>query len=184
MIKLYANNTKIMKALELACVQECELAEGLQLSDDIVLRGILDEEDGFWQVSFKVSHGTVAFYALDHEFTKICVVSLPSAAVVIGREQMSEQEQLAVQYKYARSMEVDMRDVASLKSAKEYFADDYVMSNIPLADPKAGNVAKMLIWYLRSYRKVYMDYYKSFAFLWQGTGCTSALSLRRTINLN
>jgi len=179
LIKHYANNTKIMKALELACGQEQELADGLQVADDIILRGILDDEQGLWQVSFKVPHGEVAFYALDYEFTKIRIVSMPSAEMV--REASSEEELLAKRCKHARSMDIDMRDVASLKAAKEYFADDYVMSNIPLADAKAGNVARMLIWYLRSYRKVYTDYYKTFAFLWQGTGYTSALSLRRAI---
>ncbi len=184
MLKLFANNTKIMRALDMACQQEQGLADGFQVSDDIILRGILDEEQGLWQVSFKVAHGEVAFLALDHEFTSIRIVSIPSVDMIIGRESMTADELIAKQYKNARTMDVDMRDIASLKAAKEYFADDYVMSNIPLADSKAGNVARMLIWYLRSYRKVYTEYYKSFNFLWQGTPYTSALSLRRAIDLN
>jgi hypothetical protein len=183
-LKLYTNNTKIMHALDLACKQEQELADGLQLSEDVILRGLLDERDGLWQISFKVEHGEIAFLALDHELTKIRIVSLPSIEMIKDREAMDADQLIAKQYANARVLDVDMCDVASLKAAKAYFADDYVMSNIPLADPKAGNVARMLIYYLRSYRKIYTDYYKAFAFLWKDTPYTSALALRRAISLN
>ncbi len=184
LLKLYVNNSKVMQALDLACEQEQELADGLQLSEDILLQGVIDQSNGFWQLSFIVAHGEVIFSALDYDFTQIRIVSVPAASMVLDHECLEFEQVEAIRYKHARVMDVDMRDVASLKAAKEYFADDYVMSNIPLADQKAGNVARMLIYYLRSYRKIYTDYYKSFAFLWQNTPYTSALALRRAIDLN
>ena len=173
-----------MKALDLACLQEQELADGLQMSEDILLQGLIDQNNGFWRISFNVPHGEVLFCALDQEFTQIRIVSTPSPIAVLGHEILDPEQVESIRCKHARVMDVDMRDVVSLRLAKEYFADDYVMSNIPLADPKAGNVAKMLIYYLRSYRKIYTDYYKTFAFLWKNTPYTSALALRRAIDLN
>jgi len=145
LLKVYSENPKIMKVIDLAFDIEEEYARGITVADDLDLMATLNDKTGYWEFSFEVEHGHVFFTGLDPKLSKIEIISIPKKEYILNYENMPEEEAQKIRFSLSKSMIVDMNSVQSLKEVKEYFKDDFVMSNIKLLDEKADNVARMLV---------------------------------------
>ncbi len=181
MLELYANNAKIMTALDIACEHEQQLAEGCNITEDIVLKAVIDADSGFGRLSLDTPLGEILLLALDKDFTQLQILTMPSRSEIKHRDLISDDEIMALQIKYLRAIEVDLRDVNSVKEAKNFFANDYVMNNIFFEGDDGCSYGEMFIQYLRIYRNLYVEYIKTFKFLWEETPYIGALALKNAL---
>jgi len=177
-LETFAKSESITECLLAAEDQENHFIEGVKLNDDVVtLRPFIDDETGLWMVHLEVDHGTVVYKVLDEEANKINITTVPNISYIKDSDGLNESDILAVQNKYSSSVDIDLKDIKTLKNAKEILAEDYVLKHIPLANPTGDCAARLVIWHIRAYRKVFMKYHNDFSFLWKQSGYKNARQL-------
>lgn len=185
LIEIYSQKPAIMDVLKAAFAQEEHFKKGANLnSDTVLIKAASDDVTGLWEVCIEVDHGTVVYTCLDQEGNEINLYSLPSEKYIKDKEGMTQTEIRSIQIAASNSININLRDTRSLKIAKELFQNDYVLKNIPLYHLDSENAARFLIWHIRAYRKVFLDYYKTFNFLWEGTRFKNASSIVRYMTKN
>ncbi len=182
LLEIYSQKEAIVKTLKCAYSQEEHFRRGAYLNSGTVLvRANKDEHSDRWEVVIEVDHGTVTYTSLDDDGHKINIYSIPNDKYIKNRENLSEAEMKIIRVENANSIDINLKDTKTLRKAKDLFKHDYVLRNIALHHLDADNAARFLIWHIRAYRKVFMDYFKKYKFLWQDTSFNSATGLARAM---
>lgn len=178
LLEIYSKKPVIMEVLRCALAQERHYERGVYLnSGTVFIKARLDDVTGHWQIVLEVDHGKVTYTCLDSEGNNINIYSMPNDKYIIGKESMSEAELRTIQINASNSLDINLKDIRTLKKAKEMFKYDYVLKNIPLHHLDHDNAARFIIWHIKAYKKVFFDYLKNHKFLWQGTQFKNAISL-------
>ncbi len=176
LIKELAHNKDFCSVLKLAEKQELTWQEGVKLNEDIVtLKAKI--ENGFWTITLEVDHGSIVYQSLDKDGYLITISSMPNSKYLSGTEHLNADEIAAILIASSNQVAIDLKDINSLKRAKEIFQNDYVMKHIPLANPTQDTAARLVIWHIRAYRKLFVEYMSQFGFLWQDTEFHNARDL-------
>ena len=176
----YMNFASYRSALKRAAEIEDSLDKGMMVnSGTVLLRGKFSDSTGLLQASFEVDHGKVFYEAHDQEIYKLTVRTEPNTKYVRDLDQMDEESVRECILRYSNSLEIDLRDTVTLRKAKEFFADDYVLRNLPLNSGPGKIASRFVIWHIRAYRKAFYKYYNQAQSLWQGSGFKNARSLLR-----
>lgn len=182
LLEIYSKKPVIMEVLRCAVAQERHYDKGAYLnSGTVFIKAKCDDVTGLWQVILEVDHGTVTYTCLDPEGNNINIYSMPNDKYIIGKESMTEAEIRAVQVNAANSVDINLKDIRTLRKAKDMFKYDYVLKHIPLHHLDHDNAARFVIWHIKAYRKVFLDYQKTHKFLWEGTSFKNAVSLAKAL---
>ncbi len=156
--------------------QELHWLKGIKLNEDIIeLKASLNAD--LWTIELEVEHGYVTYRSHDKAAFIISIETRPKAKYVTQAEKLSETEINKILEENSNNVLIDLKDIASLTRAKNLLKDDYVLKNIPLANPTQDKASRLVIWHIRAYRKIFLDYQKKYGFLWQSTGFQNARSL-------
>lgn len=178
LLEIYSKKQSILDVLRCAYAQERHFIRGAYLnSGTVLIKASSDDITGLWEIILEVDHGKVVYTCLDKEGNNMNIFSIPNDKYIKEKETLSEAEIKAIQIQASSSIDIDLRDTKSLKKAKELFKHDYVLKHIPLYHLDSDNAARFLIWHIRAYRKVFLDYQRTFQFLWEGTSFKNARSL-------
>ena len=178
LLEIYSQKQNILDVLKCALAQEEHFIRGAYLnSGTVLIQGKSDDVTGLWEISLEVDHGKVVYTCNDDEGNNMNVFSMPNDKYIKDKETLTEAEIKAIQIQASNSIDIDLRDTRSLKKAKELFKRDYVLRNVPLFHLDQDNAARFLIWHIRAYRKIFLDYQRTFKFLWEGTSFKNARSL-------
>ena len=176
----YMNFASYRTALKRAAEIEDSLEKGMMVnSGTVLLRGKFSDSTGFLRASFEVDHGKVYYDAHDHEIYKLTIRTEPSSKYIKDLNQQNEETIRECINRYSNSLDIDLRDTVTLRKAKEYFADDYVLKNLPLNSGPGKMASRFVIWHIRAYRKSFYKYYNQAKTLWTGSGFKNARSLLR-----
>ena len=178
LLEIYSKKQSILDVLKCAYAQELHFKRGAYLnSGTVLIKAFSDDVTGMWEITLEVDHGKVVYTCLDAEGNNMNIFSMPNDKYIKEKETLTEAEIKAIQIQASSSIDIDLRDTRSLKKAKELFKSDYVLKHIPLYHLDHDNAARFLIWHIRAYRKVFLDYQRTFKFLWEGTRFKNARSL-------
>lgn len=178
LLEIYSKKQSILDVLKCAYAQELHFIRGAYLnSGTVLIKAFSDDVTGMWEITLEVDHGKVVYTCLDSEGNNMNVFSIPNDKYIKEKETLTESEIKAIQIQASNSIDIDLRDTRSLKQAKELFKRDYVLKHIPLYHLDQDNAARFLIWHIRAYRKVFLDYHRTFKFLWEGTSFKNARTL-------
>lgn len=182
LLSLYSQDQEIYKLIcEAASIEE-EFADGLELMDGyLYLKALINEDTGMWELCLEADHGRVFYTAKDLQMTKINIATMPNTKYIRDKEVMNDGDLALIQKEFSRSFDIDLKDVKTLNSAKKFFQGDYVLKNIQLYNEAEDTAERFMIWHIRAYRKVYVDHYKAFNSLWEGSGLKSAKSLLKAM---
>lgn len=177
-LSLYSADAEIMDML-LNCVEiEKQLADGMVVNSGFVtLKASINNETGLWEAFYELDHGRVEYTAFDQEAYTIEIKTIPSIKYIKDGEEMTDAQLQAIQEEHTRAFVIDLKDINSLKQAKEFFNDDYVLRNLPLNNVGGDSAARFVVWHIRAYRKYFADYYKQAHVLWEGTVFKNATSM-------
>ncbi len=176
LLERLSSSDDIRHVLSCAEAQELNWLEGVKLNEDLVTLKA-DIRDGLWTITLEVEHGTVTYRNLDKAGYLITITTMPNTKYLNGKEKLSQDEVTRILIEHSNTVAIDLKNISTLKAAKEAFRNDYVLKHIPLANPTQDTAARLVIWHIRAYRKLFMDYSRKFGFLWQGTGYSSAREL-------
>lgn len=180
----FAQDDTVRKMILDAEKLENYLANGIPLINGRVdLYAASNDETGFWEVCLEAEHGKVLYSALDQEGYKVCITTLPNDVYIPNKENLAIHEIIAIQKANSKSIDLDLKDMASLRKAKEFLKDDYVLRNIQLNNPTLDDAARLVIWHIRAYRKEFLDYHRDFNFLWEPTPYKNARSLAQALRV-
>ena len=169
-----------MEVLRAAVAQEEHFRKGANLnSDTVTIKAENSDETGLWTVTIEVDHGKVIYTCLDEDANHINIFSIPNDKYIKDKENLSEAEIKAIQIHASNSIDINLKDVKTLRKAKEHFKNDYVLKHVPLYHLDSDNAARFIIWHIKAYKKVFKDYINTFEFLWEGTSFKNARSLAR-----
>lgn len=178
LLEIYSQKSSILEVLKCAVAQELHFNRGAYLNSGTVLvKADSDSTTGLWEVTLEVDHGKVTYTCMDQEGNQINIFSMPNDKYIKNKEQLSEAEIKAIQIQASSSIDINLKDMRTLKKAKELFKHDYVLKHIPLYHLDADNAARFLIWHIRAYRKLFLEYYRKYKFLWEGTSFKNAKAL-------
>jgi major membrane immunogen (membrane-anchored lipoprotein) len=178
LLRNYAKSDSIREILLIAENQEKHFAQGAYINSGLVLiKATIDDNLGLWKVSIEVDHGKVVYTAYDNEAQKINIQTIPSDKYIKDKENLNAAEIQAVIEGNSRSLDIDLGDTATLKKAKDFFADDYVLKYLVLNNEHNDLASRFVIWHIRAYRKIFINYEKKFSFLWKDTEFKNARSL-------
>lgn len=178
LLNLYSKDEAVCKVLRKAEELENYLADGVPLVEDTLnLYAATNHETGLWEVCLEADHGRVIYTTHDIEGYEITITSLPNDTYINNKESLTLKEILAIQKSNSKTIDINLRDMNSLREAKDFLEDDYVLRNIQLNNPTMDKAARLVIWHIRAYRKVFLDYYRQFSFLWANTPYNNARSL-------
>jgi hypothetical protein len=178
LLEIYSKKDSILDVLKCAYLQEQHYSKGAFLnSDTVLIRAKSDERTGLWEVILEVDHGKVVYTCMDEDVNNINIFSMPNDKYIKDKENLSEAEIKAIQIQASNSININLKDVRSLRKAKDLFKCDYVLKHIPLYHLDEDNAARFIIWHIKAYRKVFLDYMKTYKFLWEGTSFKNATSL-------
>lgn len=174
----YINSASYRKALRLAAGIEDNLENGMSInSGTVLLKGKFSDTDGYLRACFEVEHGKVFYTAHDEDIYKLTIETQPSTKFINNLDKLDEESINECIQRYSNRLYIDLRDTVTLRKAKEVFADDYVLKNLPL-NSGAGKIAsRFVIWHIRAYRKAFYRYYVQAKSLWEGSGFKNARSL-------
>lgn len=182
LLSLYSLDKEISGLVSEAASIEDEFAEGLDLMDGyLTLKAFINEDTGFWEFCLEADHGRVFYTAKDPLVTKMNITTMPNSKYIRDKEIMTENDLALIQKEFSRSFDVDLKEVKTLNAAKKFFQGDYVLKNIQLYNEAGDTAEKFMIWHIRAYRRVYLDHYKAFNSLWDGTGLKSAKALAKAM---
>lgn len=182
LLEIYSKKQSILDVLKCAYAQEVHFMRGAYLnSGTVMVQAFSDDTTGLWEITLGVDHGKVIYNCLDAEGNNMNIFSVPSEKYIKEKENLSDAEIKSIQFQASSSINIDLRDTRSLRQAKLLFKEDYVLKNIPLHHLDNDNAARFLIWHIRAYRKVFLDYQRTFKFLWEGTSFKNARSLVREL---
>lgn len=182
LLEIYSKKPVIMEVLKCALAQEKHYERGVHLnSGTVFIKAKFDDVTGQLQVILEVDHGSVTYTCLDVEMNNINIYSMPNDKYIIGKESMSEAELRTIQINASNSLDINLKDIRTLRKAKDMFKYDYVLKHIPLHHLDHDNAARFIIWHIKAYKKVFFDYLKNYKFLWQGTSFKNAISLTNTM---
>lgn len=174
----YSKSDYILDSIRDAERQELHLINGVLLNDDIItLYAHIDDETGLWNIKIEVDHGSVSYKAHDREGQIISLTTVPKEDFIKNIEKKSREEINEIIALNSSHVLIDLRDHAGLQQIKKELASDYVLKHIPLANPGNDSAARLVIWHLRAYRKIFKNYEKEYSFLWAGTSFQNARSL-------
>jgi len=171
-----ANSETAREVLLHAEDQELHWARGVKLNEDLVTIKAYVEKD-LWTIVMEVEHGSVIYKSHDPAGYLITITTMPNDKYLQGKDKLSESEIASILAAHSSSVAIDLKDISSLKAAKELLKDDYVLKHIPLANPTQDTAARLVIWHIRAYRKLFTDYQSKYSFLWQETGYSNARTL-------
>lgn len=178
LLEIYSKKPVILEVLKCAVAQEKHFEKGNFLnSGTVLIKARIDKETGLWQVILEVDHGTVTYTATDAESNQINIYSMPNDKYIIGKDNMSAAEIRAIQVNAANSIDINLKDIRTLRKAKDMFKYDYVLKHIPLVHLDHDNAARFIIWHIKAYRKVFLSYQKTNKFLWESTSFKNATCL-------
>jgi hypothetical protein len=182
LLEIYSQKTSILDVLKCAVAQEKHYRKGAFLNSDTVhISAKCDTNTGYWEVCISVDHGNVYYTCQDVNANNISILSVPSDKYIKDRESLTEAEINHIQIQASTAIEIDLKDVRTLRKAKDLFKTDYVLKNIPLYHLDHDNAARFLIWHIKAYKKIFMDYIKTYSFLWERTSFKSALGLAQAL---
>ncbi len=182
LLEIYSQKSSILEVLKCAVAQEKHYRKGAFLNSDTVhISARCDDNSGLWEVCIAVDHGKVYYTCHDVNANNISILSVPSDKYIKDRENLTEAERQTIQIQASTALEIDLKDVRTLRKAKDLFKTDYVLKNIPLYHLDHDNAARFLIWHIKAYKKVFMDYIKTYGFLWEGTSFKNSMSLARAL---
>lgn len=182
LLEIYSSKPNIMEVLRAAVAQEEHFRKGAGLnSGTVMISAENDDKTGFWMVTIEVDHGKVVYNCLDEDANHINIFSMPNDKYIKDKENLSEAEIKAIQIQASNSIDINLKDVRTLRLAKEMFKNDYVLKHIPLYHLDSDNAARFIIWHIKAYKKVFKDYLNTFQFLWEGTSFKNARSLAKAI---
>lgn len=182
LLELYAGDPESCQLILDAENMEKEFADGMLLVNDTVrLRATLSDETGCWEMSLEAEHGKIVYVSLDYQSYKINIRTIPNVEFLMNSKGLSKSEAEAFQQEHSRTLDIDLKDLVTLKKAKEHFKGDYILNNITLDNPTMDQADRLLIWHIRAYRKFYFDYFNSACYLWDGTGFKNASSLAKAM---
>lgn len=182
LLEVYSSKQSILEVLRCAVAQEKHYLRGAELNSGTVhISARCDDNTGLWEVCISVDHGKVYYTCHDVNANQISILSIPSDKYIKNRERLTESEMKAIQIQASTAMEIDLKDVRTLRKAKDLFKHDYVLRHIPLYHLDHDNAARFLIWHIKAYKKIFMDYVKTYGFLWEGTSFRNSLSLARAL---
>jgi len=178
LLEIYSQKESIMEVLRCAVAQEIHFNRGAYLNSGTVLvKADSDPVTGLWEVTLEVDHGKVVYTCMDQEGNQINIFSIPNEKYIKNKEELSEAEIKTIQIQASNSIDINLKDMRTLKNAKDLFKHDYVLKHIPLYHLDADNAARFLIWHIRAYRKLFLEYYRKYKFLWEGTRFKNCKSL-------
>lgn len=164
------------KVIAMAEKQELAWLTGIKsVSDTVNVKA--DINNGLWTITMEVDHGSVVYKNHDMAGYQITIKTLPNAKYLFDASRMSPEEIAEILAKHSNSVDIDLKDINTLKAAKESLKDDYVLKHIPLDNPTRDCAARLVIWHIRAYRKIFIDYQNKYGFLWQRTGFSNARTL-------
>lgn len=182
LLEIYSQKESIMEVLKCAVAQETHFQRGAYLNSGTVLvKATSDPVTGLWEVTLEVDHGKVIYTCMDQEGNQINIFSIPNEKYIKNKEHLSESEIKSIQIQASNSIDINLKDMKTLKNAKELFQNDYVLKHIPLYHLDAENAARFLIWHIRAYRKLFLEFYRKFRFLWEGTSFKNCQSLAQAM---
>ncbi|MDA0771335.1 MAG: hypothetical protein O3C63_00150 [Cyanobacteria bacterium] len=180
LLEIYSKKQSIMQVLKAAVAQEEHFRKGAHLnSSTVLIKAENSDETGLWTVTIEVDHGKVVYTCMDEDANHINIFSIPNAKYIKDKENLSEGEIKAIQIHASNSIDLNLKDVKTLRMAKEHFKDDYVLKHVPLYHLDSDNAARFIIWHIKAYKKVFKDYINTFEFLWEGTSFKNARSLAK-----
>lgn len=182
LLEIYSKKESILEVLKCAVAQERHYMKGANLnSDTVTIRAKTDDKTGNWEVTLEVDHGKVVYTSMDEDGNQINIFSIPNDKYIKDKETLTEAEIKAIQIQASNSIDINLKDVRSLRKAKDLFKYDYVLKNVPLYHLDHDNAARFLIWHIKAYRKVFLNYKKTYKFLWEGTSYKNAISLANAL---
>lgn len=178
LLEIYSQKETILEVLKCAYAQEEHFRRGAYLNSGTVkVQADRDEKSGRWEVVIDVDHGKVVYTALDDDSYNVNIYSIPNTKYIKNKENLSEAELKMIQVQASNSIDINLKDTKTLRKAKDLFKNDYVLKHISLHHLDADNAARFLIWHIRAYRKVFLDYQKKYKFLWEDTSFKSATQI-------
>jgi hypothetical protein len=159
LLKEYSQSPGFMQAVSLAEEQELAFAEGIKFGDEVQLKAVINAETGLWEALIEARHGYAIIRERQENISVIDITTISS----YNNE--------------TRFCDINIKDVHSLKNAKNYFRNDPVLNNIHINTPNGQTVAELLIIFIREYTRLFRKHRINFAFLWEGTGLNNALDL-------
>lgn len=179
LLKIYSTDPLIRKFILTAEDRENKLLEGIPLvQGEVLFKAFINQETGLWEACIEVKHGKVTYTAYDPESYHINVTTTLNFDYVKEKENdLSDYEIEEIQRICSNTLDIDLRDLVSLKKAKKIFENDIVMKNIQLNNPTLDSASRLVIWHIRAYRKVLTNYQRDFKFLWEDTGFHSGKAL-------
>lgn len=182
LLEIYSKKESILEVLKCAVSQEKHYAKGAYLnSETVLIKAKSDDRTGNWEVTLEVDHGKVVYTCMDEDGNDINIFSMPNDKYIKNKESLTEAEIKAIQIQASNSIDINLKDVRSLRKAKDMFKYDYVLKHVPLYHLDHDNAARFLIWHIKAYRKVFLTYKKTYKFLWEGTSFRNALSLANAL---
>jgi hypothetical protein len=182
LLEIYSKKDSILDVLKCAYLQEVHYSKGAFLnSDTVLIKAKSDERTGLWEVTLEVDHGKVVYTCMDEDANNINIFSMPNDKYIKDKETLTEAEIKAIQIQASNSININLKDVRSLRKAKDLFKYDYVLKHIPLYHLDGDDAARFIIWHIKAYRKVFLDYKKTYSFLWEGTSYMNASALVKSL---
>lgn len=180
LLEIYSQKPNIMEVLRAAVAQEDHFMKGSTLnSGTVLIKAYNDDHTGLWTVVIEVDHGKVIYTCLDEDANHINIFSIPNDKYIKDKENLSEAEIKSIQIHASSSIDINLKDVRTLRKAKDLFKTDYVLKHIPLYHLDSDNAARFIIWHIKAYKKVFKDYIHTFQFLWEGTCFNNARTLAK-----
>lgn len=122
LLEIYSQKTAIMEVLKCAVIQEIHFNRGAYLnSGTVLLKADSDPVTGLWEVTLEVDHGKVVYTCMDQEGNQINIFSIPNEKYIKNKEQLSEAEIKTIQIQASNSIDVNLKDLRTLKNAKDLF---------------------------------------------------------------
>ena len=176
-----AQSKEINQVLETAVEIEDSFIDGFKVAENVVLKAFLNDDTSFWNIFIHTPLGNVAFIGMDKNLNNMMIISQPSSAALKDPDKFNEETTAELMEIATKKFLVDVTDAKSLKEAKDYFADDLVLSKMEVEDENVETMADLLIVYIREYRRVFNDYYKTYSFLWDEGPFSNASTLAKAI---
>lgn len=158
-IQEYRSNEVLKRLLKTAYQTEIDLKEGQSFGDELLYQAWINPKTGFWNVVFKTSIGDIYCNELEENIQSIEIITF---------DNNSEEPNY---------YSCEIGDFKSLKKLQQKLEFNPIISQIKIDSFNNKSAAEVFVFLLRRFRKELLDYQKTFAFLWEGTGFNNALDL-------
>lgn len=152
----YKQSPALMQQLELAYLFEDSYRKGIEFNSSIKLFAKIYDDQGHWEIDFICQDGNLSIKQLD-------------------------QNHVHFKSYFAGELELDMiinlRQVKDLKELKNELVEKSFLNSLISIENQGRSFAEMIIFAIQEYRKIFNDYNKTNAFLWQNTGFDCAYEL-------